>query len=245
MISSLDTQVVRRQATQSIDKAIEQAQNTIKRLQTGHETTRELDQLVHAQTAEIFSYALSWGVIISYILSIISGSWLLLFVVRAIVSLPSPVVVTQTVEQGLERQQKIVHLTKQAIKALDSECHSAVQTYNTLQAFLVPGISVGTVSAANQLERVRPLQLDLDREIARTVQKAHKLAHLDLPESERRLKLVHKTVDKVKSLENADSATFWMEMSPYAEKEVEAERQHLVEKGAKDEDVSSCFCVIL
>jgi hypothetical protein len=248
----LDTPVVSRQATQSINQVIEQAQNTTKRLQAGHEITRDLDQVVHAQTAKISGYAQSWGGIILIVLSIIYGEpWLLpvaAFAVGAIVSLPSPVVVTQEAERGLERQQKIVDLTKQAIETLDSECCSAAQTHNTLQAFLVPGISFSTVSVANQLERVRSLQPDLDREIARNVQKTHKLIHLDLQESERRLKIIYKTVEKVKSLGDADSATFWTGISPYAKEEVEAERQHLLENGlagAQKEDYPFYPCVIL
>jgi hypothetical protein len=249
---SLDTQGVSRQGTQSIDQVIEQAQNSVGRLQADHEITRDLDQVVHAQTVEISRYTQFWGGIILTVLSIIS--WFVVlpvpaFVAKAPLGLPSPVVVIQAAEGGLERQQKIVDLTKQAIKAIDYECRSAIQTHNTLQASLVTGTSSSTVPEANQPERVRPPQSDLDREIARTVQKTHRLTHLDLAESERSLKLMHKTVEKMKSLENADSTTFWMEISPYAKEEMEAERQHRLENGPagnQQEDDPACpSCVIL
>jgi hypothetical protein len=251
MIFSLGTQIVSRQNTQSINQVIEQAQNITEQLQADHQITKDLEQVVQAQTAKISSRAQSWSGIILAVLSFISEAWLLsvaAFAVSAIVDLPSPVVVIQEAERGLERQQKIVDLTKQAIGVLDSKCHSAIQTHNTLQGSLVPGIGFSTVSAVNQLEHVRLLQLDLDKEIAGTVQKTHKLIHLDRPKSERRLELIRETVDKVKSLENADSATFWMEFSPHAKEIVEAERPYLLENrttGVQEEDDPGCPCVIL
>jgi hypothetical protein len=71
---------------------------------------------------------------------------------------------------------------------------------------------------------------------------------LVLAESERRLKLMHTTVAKVKRLKNADSTIFWMEISPYAKEEMEAERQHRLENGpagTQQEDDPACSCAIL
>ncbi|USP82002.1 uncharacterized protein yc1106_09276 [Curvularia clavata] len=244
-----DTQFVDRQIIPSITQVIEQAQKITKQLRTGPQSAVDLEQIVQAQTTKISSCEQAWSGIISAVLLIISGPVALIIatvMVRAIKALPSPVVVSQEAERGLERQQKIVDLTKQTIEVLNSECNSAVQTHNTLQTFLVPETCFNVVRAVNQLEQVRPLHLDLDREIAASVQKLHKLIYRDLQESERRLELIQKAVEKVKSLENGDEAEFWMQLAPYVKENMEAERQNLLETGTTgtQEDETGC-CVIL
>ena len=241
-------QVVSRKDTQPISQAIEHAENTTKKLEAGRQSIKDLEQVVQAQTAKVTEYAKSWVGIILAVLSY-TPPFLLMdavsAVVRACLDPPSPVLVTQEAVRGLERQQKIVDCTKQAIEDLDSECHSAIQTHNTLQVLLIPGIESTTVYPVNQFDRVRPVQLRLGKEIARTMRKTHKMIHLDRPQFERRLEFVRTTVGKVRSLENSDRANFWVALASHMKEDVGVEKLHRLEDrttGSQEEDDSGSSC---
>lgn len=205
----------------------------------------ELDKAVEAQTAQMFDLAQFWSVIFWAILSFLHDYWLPSVVKSSVIlTFPNPSTATQEIEKTLAIQSEIVALTDKTIKNLDLECRSAIQTHNNLRSILFEGHSQDAAIAVTQLDSVRSIRLDLDKEIARTVRETHALIHGDRQKSERDiLESIRQTEEAVKSFREADKEKFYLSLVPIVHEKVEEQKKRTTD--TQDDDPTVCgWCVV-